>query len=95
MRKFLPFSQREGNGIAKRRNQLDFAKSTFFSRNQPMKSKFRGAGIISFFKIIQYMFIQECDKFREKILGLGVDLEQSVEFMSGYCQLRMSRNQFL
>ena len=35
-------------GIAKTRNQLDFAKSTFFSRNQPIKTNFRSADIISF-----------------------------------------------
>ena len=70
------------SGIAKKRNQLDFAKSTFFSRNQPIKTNFRGAGIISFFRIIKYIFIQECERFREKILGFGVDFEQNVKFMS-------------
>ena len=58
------------------------SRNQLFSRNQPIKTNFRGAGIISVFKIIQYMFIQECDKFREKIFGFGDDFEQNVEFMS-------------
>ena len=43
------------SGIAKRRNQLDFAKSTFLKQNQPTKSNFRGTCIISFFTISSNM----------------------------------------
>ena len=35
-----------------------------------------------FFRMNQFMFIQECEKIREKILGFGGDFEQNVEFMS-------------
>ena len=57
------------------RNQL------FFSRNQPIKKNLSGACIISFSKMNQYMFLQECENFREKILGLGVILNK----MSNLC----------
>ena len=46
-----------------------------FSTKSAYKNKF-SAGIISFFKMIQYMFIQECEK-SWKILGFGIDFEQN------------------
>ena len=41
------------------------SRNQLFSRNQTIKTIFRGACII-FLKMNQYMFIQECEKFREK-----------------------------
>lgn len=57
------------------------SRNQLFSRNQTIKTIFRGACII-FLKMNQYMFIQECENFHEKILRFGVDFEPNVEFMS-------------
>ena len=72
-------------GIAKKRNQLDFAESSFFWRNQPIKIKIRGICIISSY----YMFITvwQCKKYC--VLGLIISK------MLNFCQVRIPQNQFL
>ena len=73
-------------GMTKRRNQLDFAKSTFFKRTQPINQNLWGKFIISFsyMYMIKYVFIQKCTKF-QKISTFGVDFDQyfyvSIDFV--------------
>ena len=45
-------------GIANRRNQVDFAKSTFYYENQPIKPIFGAKCIISFYHMISSTILQ-------------------------------------
>ena len=66
------------NGLAKRRNQLDFAKSSFFLTKSAYKNKFSGYMHIFFYYMIKYIFnVQNC---MEKMC-FRVDFKQNVEFL--------------
>ena len=68
-------------GIAKRRNQLDFAKSTFFTKSAYKKQIFGGRHYF-FFQNEAIHVYTGVEKIMKKILGFGFDFEQNVEFMS-------------